>query len=82
MGRHARRCNAGGREADHLTRQLTFGAGTHFCLGANLAKVVLESAFRELPSRFPNLELACEPEAVGWDYETFYGIISLPVVAR
>jgi cytochrome P450 len=63
-------------------RQLTFGAGAHFCLGANLAKVVLESAFRELPTRFPNLELACEPEAVGWDYETFYGIVSLPVVAR
>jgi cytochrome P450 len=62
-------------------RQLTFGAGAHFCLGANLAKVVLESAFRELPVRFPTLELAGEPDEVGWDYETFYGIVALPVVA-
>lgn len=63
-------------------RQLTFGAGPHFCLGASLAKVVLESAFRELPARFPKLELACDPEEVGWDYETFTGVVVLPVISR
>lgn len=61
-------------------RQLAFGAGAHFCLGANLAKVVLESAFRTLVTRFPTLHLACSAEDVGWDYETFAGIVSLPIV--
>ena len=62
-------------------RQLAFGAGPHFCLGANLAKVVLETAFRTLATRFPALDLACAPDDVRWDYDTFQGIVSLPVRA-
>ena len=61
-------------------RQLAFGAGPHFCLGANLAKVVLETAFRTLATRFPTLHIAGAD--VGWDYETFQGIVSLPVETR
>jgi cytochrome P450 len=57
-------------------RQLTFGAGPHFCLGANLAKVVLGVALRTLTARFPEMVLAGE---VVWDYETFHGIVNLPV---
>ncbi len=60
-------------------RQLAFGAGPHFCLGANLAKIVLETAFQTLATRFPTLHVACAPQDVGWDYETFQGIVSLPV---
>jgi cytochrome P450 len=60
-------------------RQLAFGAGAHFCLGANLAKVVLESAFATLADRFPELRMAVPPDAVEWDYETFEGIVALPV---
>ena len=60
-------------------RQLAFGAGAHFCLGANLAKLVLETAFETLTSRFPSLELACAPDEVVWDFETFAGIVGLPV---
>jgi cytochrome P450 len=60
-------------------RQLAFGAGPHFCLGANLAKVVLETAFNTLATRYPTLQLAVEPENVTWDYETFAGIVSLPI---
>jgi cytochrome P450 len=60
-------------------RQLAFGAGPHFCLGANLAKIVLETAFTTLATRYPTLALACAPEEVGWDYETFWGIVSLPL---
>jgi cytochrome P450 len=62
-------------------RQLAFGAGAHFCLGANLAKIVLEAAFHTLATRYPTLALACAPEDVGWDYETFQGIVRLPVTA-
>lgn len=60
-------------------RQLAFGAGIHFCLGANLARVVLETAFGTLATRYPNLELAGTPDDVVWDYETFAGVVSLPV---
>jgi cytochrome P450 len=62
-------------------RQLAFGAGAHFCLGANLAKVVLESAFAALADRFPELRMAGPPDAVEWDYETFEGIVSLQIYA-
>jgi cytochrome P450 len=62
-----------------IGRQLAFGAGPHFCLGANLAKIVLETAFNTLATRYPKLALACAPEDVGWDYDTFAGIVSLPV---
>jgi cytochrome P450 len=60
-------------------RQLAFGAGPHFCLGANLAKVVLESAFTTLATRFPDLRLAGSADEIEWDFETFEGIVGLPL---
>jgi len=36
---------------------LSFGQGIHFCLGAALARLEAEVAFRALPRRFPELEL-------------------------
>ena len=41
---------------------ISFGAGIHFCLGAPLARVELESSFGTLLRRIPNMELAVEPE--------------------
>jgi cytochrome P450 len=60
-------------------RQLAFGAGPHFCLGANLARVVLESAFTTLATRFPDLSLAGSSDEIEWDFETFEGIVGLPL---
>jgi cytochrome P450 len=37
---------------------LTFGAGAHHCLGAQLARLELQEAFRGLLSRLPGMELA------------------------
>lgn len=37
---------------------LTFSVGTHFCMGAALARLVVQVVFEELLSRFPNLRLA------------------------
>jgi cytochrome P450 len=37
---------------------LTFGAGVHHCLGAQLARVELQEAFRGLIGRLPGLRLA------------------------
>jgi len=59
------------------TKPLTFGAGIHFCLGANLARAELEEALSFLPSRMPNLALDGEPEH---DSITgIYGLRRLPV---
>ena len=41
---------------------LTFGAGPHYCLGANLARAEMEEALRILAGRLRNLRLAADPE--------------------
>jgi cytochrome P450 len=41
-------------------RHLSFGFGAHFCLGASLARMEGEIAFRALFQKFPKLELAEE----------------------
>jgi cytochrome P450 len=42
-------------------RHLAFGAGTHFCLGAQLARLELEVLFETLLERMPALRLDGEP---------------------
>ena len=59
------------------TKPLTFGAGPHFCLGANLARAELQEAFAFLAPRMPELALDGEPE-----YDTplgVYGLNALPI---
>jgi cytochrome P450 len=58
-------------------RLVTFGAGPHFCLGANLARAELEEALAFLAPRMPGLA-ACGPAILG-GVEGIYGIDSLPV---
>ncbi len=41
---------------------MTFGAGIHFCLGAPLGRVELETSFGTLLRRAPRMELVREPE--------------------
>ena len=58
-------------------KPLTFGAGPHFCLGANLARAELQEAFKFLAPRMPGLALDGEPK-----YDTplgLYGMDELPV---
>lgn len=40
---------------------LTFGAGTHFCLGAPLARLEMQALIPRLLTAMPDLELAAEP---------------------
>jgi cytochrome P450 len=58
-------------------RPLTFGAGTHYCLGANLARAELEEALAYMAPRMRGLRLDGEPE---YDTPTgIYALRSLPV---
>ena len=63
--------------AERDSRLLTFGAGVHFCLGANLATAELEEALAFLAPRMPELALDGEPKLGG--VEGIYGIESLPL---
>jgi cytochrome P450 len=58
-------------------QHITFGAGPHYCLGANLARAEMEEALRILPSRLPALQLDGE---VGWRVGTgIVGPTRLPI---
>jgi cytochrome P450 len=59
------------------SRVVTFGAGVHYCLGANLARVELEEALAFLAPRMPGLELAGEPVFEG--ITGIYGLAELPL---
>jgi cytochrome P450 len=59
------------------TKPLTFGAGIHYCLGANLARAELQEALRFLPARMPGLALDGEPEL--GTVHGIYGLDSLPI---
>jgi cytochrome P450/NADPH-cytochrome P450 reductase len=48
--------------ARDLNRHLSFGDGTHFCLGANLARLEARVLFTELLTRLPDIRLAGPPE--------------------
>jgi cytochrome P450 family 142 subfamily A polypeptide 1 len=43
---------------DRDARHLGFGVGSHFCLGANLARMEVRVAFEELLRRLPDMEYA------------------------
>jgi cytochrome P450 len=64
--------------ASRDTRLLTFGAGTHYCLGANLARAELEEALAFLAPRARGLALDGPPQLGG--VEGIYGIDKLPII--
>jgi cytochrome P450 len=62
------------------TGNLAFGHGIHHCLGAPLARMEGDIAFRALLDRFPDLALAGEPDELVWRSSTlFRGLTRLPV---
>jgi cytochrome P450 len=76
---------AGGADAEAFditaarpkARVLTFGAGVHYCLGANLARAELEEGLRFLAEHMPRLELDGEP--VFESILGIYGLAELPI---
>jgi cytochrome P450 len=65
------------RQPKAAPRLLTFGAGTHYCLGANLARAELEEALAFLAPRTPGLALDGPPQLGG--IEGVYGVDKLPI---
>jgi cytochrome P450 len=58
-------------------RALTFGAGVHYCLGANLARLELEEGLSFLVRKMPRLALDGEP--VFESILGIYGLAELPI---
>ena len=58
-------------------RMLTFGAGIHYCVGANLARAELGEALAFLARRAERIELAGDP--VLQNVSGIYGVDELPV---
>jgi cytochrome P450 len=65
------------RRAAH---NLAFGHGSHYCLGAPLARVQLEAVFAQLALRFPAMHLTAPPEDLAPRSERVTGgLTGLPV---
>ena len=51
-------------ERPNADRQISFGYGVHFCLGAQLARLELRNLFTHLVARLGSVELAGEPSTM------------------
>ena len=70
------RLNLGREQNQHLT----FGAGIHYCLGAQLARIELQEAFRAIMDRMPEIRLAVpESELRLKSASILRGLESLPI---
>jgi cytochrome P450 len=78
--RDERRWPGGDRFDIHrrITRHLTFGLGTHFCLGASLARLEARVALEEIISHFPKWEVDWDRAALS-STSTMRGWETLPI---
>jgi cytochrome P450 len=60
-------------------KQLSFGFGPHFCLGAQLARIELQESMLALLRRFPDMSLAKPAEELEWRRVLVSGLAELPV---
>jgi cytochrome P450 len=50
-----------------ITPHVTFGFGTHYCIGAALSRIEIQEALAALVARVPGLRLAVDPDEIVWD---------------
>jgi cytochrome P450 monooxygenase len=59
---------------------VAFGYGVHQCLGQNLVRIEMETAYRRLFERIPGLRLAVPAEELPFKYDgVLCGLHALPV---
>ena len=59
---------------------VAFGSGIHHCLGATLARLEGQEAFKAIAERFPNLNMNCDPDDLTYTSSiTFRTLERLPV---
>ncbi len=67
-------------ERHNASAQLTFSYGLHQCVGQPLARLELETVFKTLFTRLPNLQLAVPFDELPFKSDMYvYGLNSLPV---
>ena len=65
------------------TSHLAFSYGIHRCIGAELARMELRTAYPALVRRFPDMRLAVAPEDLSFrQVSIVYGLDALPVLVR
>lgn len=63
------------------SRNLSFGRGIHFCLGAHLARMEASAALRAILDRFPDFSLHGPREALVWQRGAMIrGPLALPLI--
>ncbi|WP_370617075.1 cytochrome P450 [Mumia sp. Pv 4-285] len=89
-------CSLSGANRDHRTADadlerfnphrdwpvshVAFGYGFHRCVGAELARMELRSAYPRLFRRFPDITLACDPRELAFRQRSIvYGVEKMPV---
>jgi cytochrome P450 family 142 subfamily A polypeptide 1 len=61
---------------------LSFGFGTHLCIGANLARLVLRSVFTEMSARVVRMTPVTEPDVEANIFARAVKSFTLSVTAR
>jgi cytochrome P450 family 142 subfamily A polypeptide 1 len=65
------------RDPNH---HMAFGFGTHFCLGASLARLELKEMFTKVLTRLPDIEMAVPQSELPWRNSNFItGVEAMPV---
>jgi nocardicin N-oxygenase len=64
----------------NANQHLAFGHGAHFCLGAALARLELQTALTALVTRLPTLRLAVGENELEWNTDgNIRGLRALPI---